>query len=291
MSLLVDRKIYLVRAVSLHVTGPEVSTARASRGDASFHDGLPAELMTRIELDSLREEVAGCRRCPRLVAWREKIAREKRAAFRGDEYWGRPVPGFGDPEASVLVVGLAPAAHGANRTGRMFTGDRAGDWLYRAMHRAGFANQALSRDREDGLELTGAYVTAGVRCAPPQNRPTTAERDRCAPYLGRELDLLWGRLHTVVALGGFAFNLILGMLAARGLAVPRPRPRFGHGVEVDLERLVVLASYHPSQQNTFTGKLTEPMLDAVWGRAAERATTPRGAKTATELPLPSMRNR
>lgn len=226
--------------------------------------------MTRIELATLRDELVECRRCPRLVAWREKTAREKRAAFREDEYWGRPVPGFGDAQAGVLVVGLAPAAHGANRTGRMFTGDRAGDWLYRAMHRAGFANQPLSRDRDDGLELSGAYVTAGVRCAPPKNRPTTRERDRCAPFLRRELELLWPGLHTVVALGGFAFGVVLGILAGRGLAIPRPRPRFGHGVEVDLGRVAVLASYHPSQQNTFTGKLTEPMFDAVWRRAAER---------------------
>ncbi len=226
--------------------------------------------MTRIELATLRDELVRCRRCPRLVAWREKVAREKRAAYREDEYWGRPVPGFGDFAAGVLVVGLAPAAHGANRTGRMFTGDRAGDWLYRAMYRVGFANQPLSRDRGDGLELSGAYVTAGVRCAPPKNRPTTAERDRCAPFLRRELDLLWPNLHTIVALGGFAFNVILGMLAERGLPIPRPRPRFGHGVEVDLGPVAVLASYHPSQQNTFTGRLTEPMLDAVWGRAAER---------------------
>ena len=182
--------------------------------------------MTRIELVTLRRELVQCRRCPRLVAWREKTASEKRAAFRSDEYWGRPVPGFGDPRAGVLVVGLAPAAHGANRTGRMFTGDRAGDWLYRAMHRAGFANQPLSRDRDDGLELSGAYVTAGVRCAPPKNRPTTAERDRCAPYLRRELELLWPGLHTVVALGGFAYGVILGVLGERGLAMPRPRPAF-----------------------------------------------------------------
>ncbi len=227
--------------------------------------------MTRVELAALQDELVQCRRCPRLVAWREKTGREKRAAFRDEEYWGRPVPGFGDPGAGVLVVGLAPAAHGANRTGRMFTGDRAGDWLYRAMHRAGFANQPVSRDRDDGLELSGAYVTAGVRCAPPGNRPTTAERDRCAPFLRRELELLWPNLNTVVALGGFAFSVILRMLVLKGLPVPRPRPRFGHGVEVDLGRVAVLASYHPSQQNTFTGKLTEPMFDAVWSRAAERA--------------------
>ena len=208
--------------------------------------------------------------CPRLVAWREKVACEKRAAFREDDYWGRPVPGFGDPAASVLVVGLAPAAHGANRTGRMFTGDRAGDWLYRAMHKAGFANQPLSRDRADGLVLSGAYVTAGVRCAPPGNRPTTGERDRCAGFLRREVDILWDRLHTVVTLGGFAYGVVLRTLAERGVAIPRPRPAFGHGVEVDLGAVAVLASYHPSQQNTFTGTLTEPMFDAIWGRAAER---------------------
>lgn len=222
------------------------------------------------DLHRLREELIGCRRCPRLVEWRERVAREKRAAYRDDEYWGRPVPGFGDPEASVMVVGLAPAAHGANRTGRMFTGDRAGDWLYGAMHRAGFANQPLSRDRNDGLALKGAYVTAGVRCAPPGNRPTTGERDRCASFLRREVEIMWDRLHTIVALGGFAFAVVLRTLAERGVAIPRPRPRFGHGVEVDLGKLVLIGSYHPSQQNTFNGKLTEEMFDAVWGRAAER---------------------
>lgn len=169
-----------------------------------------------------------------------------------------------------MVVGLAPAAHGANRTGRMFTGDRAGDWLYRAMHRAGFANQPLSRDRNDGLALRGAYVTAGVRCAPPANRPTTLERDRCGAFLRRELEIMWARLHTILALGAFAHAVVLGALADRGVAIPRPRPRFVHGAEVDLGKVVLLASYHPSQQNTFTGKLTEEMFDAVWRRAAER---------------------
>ena len=202
------------------------------------------------DLQSLRDELVRCRRCPRLVAWREKVACEKRAAFRDDEYWGKPVPGFGDPRASVLVVGLAPAAHGANRTGRMFTGDRAGDWLYRAMHRAGFANQPLSRDRQDGLALTGAYVTAGVRCAPPRNRPTTAERDRCGDFLSREIDILWPGLHTIVALGAFAFGVVLRLLAERGVSTPRPRPRFGHGAEVDLGTVTLIGSYHPSQQNT-----------------------------------------
>lgn len=221
-------------------------------------------------LGALHAELVRCRRCPRLVAWREKVARERRASYRDDRYWGRPVPGFGDPEASVLVVGLAPAAHGANRTGRMFTGDRAGDWLYRAMHRAGFANQAFSRDRDDGLMLRGAYVTAGVRCAPPRNRPTTSERDRCATFLRREVEILWNGLHTIVALGGFAHAVVLRVLADRGVAIPRPRPRFGHGAEADFGKVALLGSYHPSQQNTFTGKLTEEMFDSVWRRAAER---------------------
>ena len=221
-------------------------------------------------LGCLREELVRCRRCTRLVVWREKVAREKRAAYRDEHYWGRPVPGFGDPEASVLVVGLAPAAHGANRTGRMFTGDRAGDWLYRAMHKAGFANQSLSRDREDGLVLKDAYVTAGVRCAPPRNRPATEERDRCAAFLRREVEILWERLHTIVALGGFAHGVVLRLLAERGVAIPKPRPVFGHGAESDLGKVVLLGSYHPSQQNTFTGKLTEEMFDAVWRRAAQR---------------------
>ena len=169
-----------------------------------------------------------------------------------------------------MVVGLAPAAHGANRTGRMFTGDRAGDWLYGAMHRAGFANQPLSRNRNDGLALKGAYVTAGVRCAPPGNRPTTGERDRCAAFLRREVEIMWERLHTIVALGGFAFSVVLRTLAERGIAIPRPRPKFGHGAEADLGKVVLIGSYHPSQQNTFTGKLTGEMFDAVWERVAER---------------------
>ncbi len=226
-------------------------------------------------LAALEREVTGCRRCPRLVAWREGTAREKRASFRDEAYWGKPVPGFGDPRARVLVVGLAPAAHGANRTGRMFTGDRAGDWLFRAMHKAGFANQALSRSRADGLVLRRAYVTAGVRCAPPANRPTTAERDRCLPFLHREIHLLAGTLTTLVALGGFAFSVVLRALAERGHAAPNPRPAFAHGAEAQVGELLVLGSYHPSQQNTFTGRLTEDMFDAVWRRAAECAGLPR----------------
>ena len=217
-------------------------------------------------LDDLAAAIAECRRCPRLVAWREKVAVTKRAAYRDAEYWGRPVPGFGDPAARLLVVGLAPAAHGANRTGRMFTGDRSGEWLFRAMHRAGFASTPLSVHRNDGLVLTDAYVTAPVRCAPPGNKPTAAERDLCRPWLDRELDLL-GEVQVIVALGGFAFDLVLQVLRARGISVPPPRPRFGHGAEVATSGATVIGSYHPSQQNTFTGRLTENMFDEVFSAA------------------------
>ena len=215
---------------------------------------------------ALQARVTGCRKCPRLVAWREQISREKRDSFREHDSWGRPVPAFGDPNARVFVVGLAPAAHGANRTGRMFTGDRSGDWLYRALHRAGFANQPESIDRSDGLELSDVFVTAAVRCAPPANKPEASERDACRPWLDQELDVM-KHVQVVVTLGGFAYAQTLRILADRGASVPRPRPRFGHGVEVELGMVTVLASYHPSQQNTFTGKLTEPMFDAIWGRA------------------------
>jgi uracil-DNA glycosylase family 4 len=215
----------------------------------------------------LQRGVTTCTACPRLVEWRERVAREKRAAYRDEAYWGRPVPAFGDPSGSVLVVGLAPAAHGANRTGRMFTGDRSGDWLYGALHRAGFASQATSEHRDDGLVLDDVLVTAAVRCAPPQNKPTPAERDACAPWLEAELDLLQG-VRVIVVLGGFAYTQTMRILEARGVPVPRPRPRFGHGEEVALEGSpTVLMSYHPSQQNTFTGRLTEEMFDAVWTRA------------------------
>ncbi|MFQ5537776.1 MAG: uracil-DNA glycosylase [Gemmatimonadota bacterium] len=223
-------------------------------------------------MDELGRRIARCRRCPRLVAWREEVAHKRRKAFRKEEYWGRPVPGFGDPEARLLIVGLAPAAHGANRTGRMFTGDRSGDWLYGALHRAGFANQPESVSRDDGLRLTGAFVTAGVRCAPPANKPTPDERDACRPWLEEELDRL-PNVSVVVCLGSFAYTLMLKVLETRGYAIPRPRPRFGHGVEVHLEArdrppLTLIASYHPSQQNTFTGRLTRPMFDGIWSRAA-----------------------
>jgi uracil-DNA glycosylase family 4 len=231
--------------------------------------GRPA----RPELEALEREVVSCRRCPRLVAWREEVARVKRAAFAGQEYWGRPLPGFGDPEAAVLVLGLAPAAHGGNRTGRIFTGDRSGDWLFAALWRAGFANQPQSVGRDDGLELRDCFVTAAVRCAPPGNRPLPAERDNCLPYLAAELRLL-ERLRVIVCLGGFAWDAALRALSAGGLEVPRPRPRFAHGAEVELGSYVLLGCYHVSQQNTFTGRLTEPMLDAVFGRARALAGLP-----------------
>jgi uracil-DNA glycosylase family 4 len=217
-------------------------------------------------LAALESEVVVCRRCPRLVAWREQVAREKRAAFAGEDYWGRPLPGFGDPGAGVVVLGLAPAAHGGNRTGRIFTGDRSGDWLFGALHRAGFANQPQSIARDDGLELTGCWVTAAVRCAPPANRPAPGERDNCLPYFTRELDLL-GAAQVIVCLGAFAWDAALRTLGARGETVPRPRPRFGHGAEISIGPLVLLGCFHPSQQNTFTGRLTEPMIDAVMQRA------------------------
>jgi len=218
------------------------------------------------ELASLTDEIVACRRCPRLVDWRETVAAEKRAAFTDERYWGRPVPGFGDPRAGVVVVGLAPAAHGANRTGRMFTGDRSGEWLYRAMWRAGFANQPESSGREDGLTLSGAWVTAPVRCAPPQNKPTVAERDACALWFDRELDILDPAV--LVALGNFSYRSIWRYLGDRGHRLPRSRPRFAHGLEVIIpDGPVILASFHPSQQNTFTGKLTEGMFDEVFARA------------------------
>jgi uracil-DNA glycosylase len=222
------------------------------------------------ELAALEAEVVECRRCPRLVAWREQVAREKRAAFADQEYWGRPVPGFGDPDARILVFGLAPAAHGGNRTGRVFTGDRSGEWLFAAMHRAGLANQALSVSRDDGLRLRGCWVTAAVRCAPPANKPTPQERDNCLPWSVAEVQLL-PELRVAVCLGAFAWEAALRLRAALGEPVPRPKPRFGHGAELPGERLTLLGCFHVSQQNTFTGKLTEPMLDAVFARARELA--------------------
>jgi uracil-DNA glycosylase len=229
------------------------------------------------ELRELAVEVGGCRRCPRLVAWREQVARERRAAFAQEEYWGRPVPSFGDPSARVLLLGLAPAAHGANRTGRMFTGDRSGDFLFAALWRTGYANQPLSRSRDDGLALSGAWITAAVRCAPPANRPTPAERERCLPWSVREWGLL-SEVRVVVCLGAFAWDAALRLTAALGepgAAARRPRPRFAHGAELPGERYSLLGCYHPSQQNTFTGRLTEPMIDAVLERARALADGPR----------------
>jgi uracil-DNA glycosylase family 4 len=229
-----------------------------------------SEGKTSLALDELEAEIVGCRQCPRLVAWREEVARTKRAAHAHEHYWGRPVPSFGDPGARVLVLGLAPAAHGGNRTGRIFTGDRSGDWLFAALWRAGLANQPESRGRDDGLRLRGCYVTAAVRCAPPDNRPLPAERDRCAPYLVRELELLRS-VRVILCLGGFAWDAALRARAALGVPTPRPKPRFGHGAEVPGERWPLLGCYHPSQQNTFTGRLTEAMIDQVMARACELA--------------------
>mgnify|MGYP001470851923 CR=1 FL=1 len=218
-----------------------------------------------MSLAALEREVINCRRCPRLVAWREEVGRVKRAAYASEEYWARPLPGFGDPAARVLIVGLAPAAHGGNRTGRIFTGDRSGDWLFAALWRAGFANQPESVALGDGLRLTGCYVAAAVRCAPPANKPLPSERDNCLPYLVRELSLLGG-VRVIVCLGSFAWDAALRVLNAS-----RPRPRFGHGAETSVADYGLLGCYHPSQQNTFTRRLTEEMLDRVFERARELA--------------------
>jgi uracil-DNA glycosylase family 4 len=214
-------------------------------------------------LERVTAEIVDCRKCPRLVDWREQVAREKRAAYRDQVYWARPVPGFGDPLATLLLVGLAPAAHGGNRTGRIFTGDRSGDWLFAALYRAGYANQATSTSRDDGLRLSGAYIAACVRCAPPANKPTLEERNTCLPYLARELRLLT-RVKVIVCLGKFAYDG-----AAQVLGLTR-RPAFGHGAEAPLgDGRSLVCSFHPSQQNTFTGKLTVGMFDAIFARARQ----------------------
>lgn len=221
-----------------------------------------------MSLDELRVRIESCKRCPRLVDWCEHVAEVKRASYAEETYWGRPVPGFGDPEARIAIVGLAPAAHGANRTGRMFTGDRSGDWLYRGLHRAGLANQAEAVSIDDGLELTDAWVTSAVKCAPPDNKPTADEQNTCRSHLNDELAAL-KNLRVLVALGGIGASAV-----ARHFDV-RPRPKFGHGVEVQInESLTLLCSYHVSQQNTFTGRLTEPMLDAIFERARRLADAP-----------------
>ena len=221
--------------------------------------------MTGAELGRIERDVVVCRLCPRLVEHRERVAREKVARFAHWEYWGRPVPGFGDPGARIMVLGLAPAAHGGNRTGRIFTGDRSGDFLFASMHRVGLANQPTSVSRDDGLRLDRVYVAAVNRCAPPGNRPTPVERDNCLPYLERELEAL-GHLKVIVALGSLAWDGALLALAAGGIRA-RPKPRFGHGAEAGVGELRLLGCFHPSQQNTFTGKLTPPMIDAVFARA------------------------
>ncbi len=240
----------------LHRTGP----IAASPADVAT---FAADARDLTELDAA---VAACRACARLVDWREQVAREKRASFADQTYWGRPAPGFGPPDARIGVLGLAPAAHGANRTGRVFTGDRSGDWLYAALHRAGLANQPTSVSVDDGLELIDTRILAAVRCAPPANKPTTGERDACRPWLDRELALL-PSLKVIVVLGGFGWTALWPALRSLGVPVPSPRPGFAHGVEVALPGLTLLGCYHVSQQNTFTGRLTEPMLDAVFARA------------------------
>ena len=225
------------------------------------------------ELADLTAEIVACRACPRLVAWREQVAREKVARFRDETYWGRPVPGFGDPDARILIVGLAPAAHGGNRTGRVFTGDASGDFLFAAMHAAGLANQAVGRRADDGLTLTGAYIAAAVRCAPPANKPTPLERAACQPFLVRELALL-GEVRVLVALGAIAWESAFRTIAALTGEDARPRPTFGHGAVAPAGGFSVVGSYHPSQQNTFTGKLTQSMLRDALARAialADRA--------------------
>jgi uracil-DNA glycosylase family 4 len=227
------------------------------------------EMPTRRALARLTADVVVCRRCPRLVEWRERVASEKVARFAEETYWGRPLPGFGDPDARVFVLGLAPAAHGGNRTGRIFTGDRSGDFLYAALHATGFASQATSIRVDDALALTGLYVAAAVRCAPPQNRPTPDERDNCGPFLARELSAL-RRVRVIVALGAFAWDAALRTVASDTTPI-RPRPRFGHAKEAVVGRYRLIGSFHPSQRNTFTGRLSLPMLEGVLGRAGELA--------------------
>jgi uracil-DNA glycosylase family 4 len=231
---------------------------------------VPAEPASVATLEALAEEVHGCRRCPRLVAWREAVAADPPKRYRGETYWGRPISGFGDPEARIVVVGLAPAANGGNRTGRVFTGDRSGDFLFGSLHRAGLANQPTSVHRGDGLRLRGAFVTAVNRCPPPANRPTPEERDNCLPYLERELELL-DRSRVLVALGSYAWDGVLRAVRGLGGEVPRPKPPFGHGAETQVGRWTMLGCFHPSQQNTFTGRLTPAMLDEVFRRARDLA--------------------
>ena len=247
--------------------GPDTPVA-ASAADVA------ALAHTAASLDAVDAMVSVCRACPRLVAWREQVARTRRAAFAAETYWGRPAPSFGDPDAGILVVGLAPAAHGANRTGRMFTGDRSGDWLYAALHRAGYASQPTATHAGDGLRLTGVRITAAVHCAPPGNTPTPAEFAACGGWLDREFALMAPQVHAILALGGHAWTSTLAAAARVGWQVPRPRPRFGHAATASLDagahEVLLVGSYHVSQQNTFTGRLTVPMLDAAIALLARR---------------------
>jgi uracil-DNA glycosylase family 4 len=229
------------------------------------------DLARGADVAEIGARVSVCRACPRLVAWREEVARTRRRSFADQTYWGRPVPGFGAANPQILVIGLAPAAHGGNRTGRMFTGDRSGEWLYASLYRVGLASQPTSTAVGDGLELFGVFITAPVHCAPPMNKPTPEERDTCRPWLVSELELLWPGLRAVVVLGAFGWAALWPALRAAGVTVPDPLPKFGHATEVDMDGCTVLGCYHVSQQNTFTGRLTEPMLDAVFGRAATLA--------------------
>ena len=256
------------------ITGTGGLAIRRGRGvskPASSAEDVLRQAAAARTLDQLTVDSTTCRACPRLVSWREEVARVKRRSFADEPYWARPVPGWGDPRARIVIVGLAPAAHGGNRTGRVFTGDRSGDWLFAALHRAGLAAKPTSVRADDGQQLIGVRMVAAVRCAPPANKPTTDERDTCRPWLVRELELLAPTLRVLVVLGGFGWQALLPNLAAAGYALPRPLPRFAHGARIDLSdadgrdrpALSVLGCYHPSQQNTFTGKLTEGMLDDV----------------------------
>lgn len=242
---------------------------------ATTPDGVRRLASDAADPGLLSAEVSVCRACPRLVAWREDVAVRKRASYALEPYWGRPIPGWGARAPSVLIVGLAPAANGGNRTGRIFTGDRSGDWLVASMHRVGLASQPSSVDAADGLELVDTRMVAAVRCAPPQNKPRPEERDTCAPWLDRELAIVGSSVRVVVALGGFGWDATLGAFRRLGWTMPPRKPRFGHGAEVPVDTpdgpLILLGCYHPSQQNTFTGRLTEPMLDEVLGRAARAA--------------------
>ncbi|HWU31521.1 MAG TPA: uracil-DNA glycosylase [Marmoricola sp.] len=224
-------------------------------------------LAATADLTSLDAAVSVCRACPRLVEWREDVAHHKRASFANEPYWGRPIAGWGAAEPKILIIGLAPAANGGNRTGRIFTGDRSGDWLFASLHRVGLATQATSVHAGDGEQLIGARMAATVRCAPPDNKPTIEERDTCAPWITREVDLVLPSLRVVVCLGAYGWDAALRTLGNAGIAIPKPKPKFGHGAEVELDGITLVGSYHPSQQNTFTGRLTEAMLDAVLGRA------------------------